>query len=481
MKTNRANPGWARGAVTAAAVLLVAGLAALAGGAFQEEGFPHADHEKLFPVCTGCHEGVETGEAATLYPEVQACERCHNGVDEDRVAWSGPSPRAGNVRFDHVQHASDLEEAGDSARACGDCHGHPGGTYMDVADTVQVETCFSCHAHEARRHEEDAACAVCHVPLAETGWEPGRMEELPVPSDHERSGFVLEGHGKDAATDVDRCATCHTQERCTSCHVATDLSAIQGVAAAPPDMRLPLFVAHYPEPASHEDEGWLSAHGVQAGAADCDACHTADDCLTCHVARVPDVVAEMPARADVAAPGVGLEARPPGSHASLFFPRAHATLAAVDDGSCMTCHEESYCVACHDGPSNGGYHPADFVTRHSADAYGQEQECATCHNAAAFCRQCHLESGMGSSGRLGPGFHDAEPLWLLRHGQAARQNLEGCVSCHEQKECLQCHGILGAFKVSPHSREFDARAAWARNPRSCLACHLRNPLEGNGS
>jgi hypothetical protein len=71
-------------------------------------------------------------------------------------------------------------------------------------------------------------------------------------------------------------------------------------------------------------------------------------------------------------------------------------------------------------------------------------------------------------------------MWLLRHGQAARQNLETCASCHTQRDCTQCHGVLGAFKVNPHGRDFDAAAAWQRNPRSCFGCHVKNPLQGGG-
>ena len=65
---------------------------------------------------------------------------------------------------------------------------------------------------------------------------------------------------------------------------------------------------------------------------------------------------------------------------------------------------------------------------------------------------------------------------------------DGCVRCHEDpalprtretvKGCEQCHGVLGAFKVSPHGPDFDAERAWSRSARTCLACHVRNPLNG---
>jgi hypothetical protein len=174
-------------------------------------------------------------------------------------------------------------------------------------------------------------------------------------------------------------------------------------------------------------------------------------------------------------------ARAPESHGRMFFAEAHGTLAAAAEASCATCHEESYCVSCHDAPMQGGYHPPDFVSRHTASAFGRDTDCATCHSTQAFCRECHLEVGLTppGGGRLGPGYHDDGPLWLIRHGQGARQNLESCASCHRQVDCTQCHGVLGAFRVSPHSAGFDAERAWARSPRTCLGCHIGDPLSGN--
>jgi hypothetical protein len=46
---------------------------------------------------------------------------------------------------------------------------------------------------------------------------------------------------------------------------------------------------------------------------------------------------------------------------------------------------------------------------------------------------------------------------------------------------MQCHSVLGAFKVSPHGRDFDARRAQKRNAAICLACHVTDPLKGSGA
>jgi hypothetical protein len=174
----------------------------------------------------------------------------------------------------------------------------------------------------------------------------------------------------------------------------------------------------------------------------------------------------------VGGPGVGLEGRLPASHESPFFMNAHATVAASAPQSCASCHTQTYCAACHDAPSAPGYHPDGFALRHAAASGRASMECANCHNTQAFCRQCHVEAGFGSFGRLGQGYHDAEPVWLLRHGQGARQGLEQCASCHTQRDCLQCHSQLGAFKVNPHGPDFDPEQARSRNPWICSACHL---------
>jgi hypothetical protein len=395
------------------------------------------------------------------------------------VGWTGRNEPVTNVRFDHVVHVGRLSAAGDSALTCEGCHTPSGRPRMTVTGTPQMNTCWGCHAHQATSHFVDANCSTCHVPLAGSGFGTARIARLPVPADHKSDDFVLQAHGTEAQAGTARCATCHTAERCLTCHVDGSRKEIQAVPAAPATMELPPAEAHYPVPGSHTDEGWLSEHGRQAPVGQCNTCHTSNDCLTCHVGSVPELVRALPARAETRAPGVGVQGHAPGSHDSRFFMKAHATLAAADDRGCQTCHTESFCVACHDGPSNGGYHPQDFVSRHPAEAFGQDAECSACHNTAVFCRDCHVQSGLSSSGRLGAGYHTAEPLWLLRHGQAARQNLESCSSCHKQRDCLQCHSVLGAFKVSPHGENFDARSAWAANPRTCLACHLKNPLDGN--
>lgn len=448
--------------------------------AAQEDPFPHAEHEGLFPLCTGCHEGIPSGDESDWYPEPQSCDGCHDGVERERVTWNGPSDRVDNVVFDHVEHEDERAEAGDPAGVCADCHTEPGGGRMEVAEALQVGTCWGCHAHERSEHyEAGAPCETCHVPLASTAFDRDRIERLPEPASHQVEDFILEGHGSLAPAGNDACATCHTQDLCVSCHVATDLDEIQSLPPAPATMELPTVTATYPEPGSHLADDWLEGHQQEASVAECSTCHTRNDCRTCHVSSMPDLVASLPTREAALAPGVMLESRSPDSHESLFFMQSHPVLASADQATCQTCHVERFCVACHEADLGGGYHPPNFMTRHAADAYGRDSECSNCHQQAAFCRECHADLGLAGLRRAAAGYHDATPIWLLQHGQAARQNLESCASCHRQVDCTRCHSVLGAFKVSPHTASFDAERAWARSPRTCLACHVRDPTNGS--
>lgn len=458
------------GLVTIALALSGIGWAAMG---LQEQSFPHETHEGLFPICSGCHTGVPANNFEEFFPSVELCNQCHTGDQTKTDFWSDREPREGNLSFAHGFHEAAF---GTSAPTCEACHSTPGGVRMAVSEDIQLETCWNCHS--ATDHQVDANCATCHIPLAETNLSTERIARFQLPVDHAAPTFLMEDHGSLAGEGTARCATCHTSDRCVACHVDTEKEPIQAMQAAPEGMVLPGTYARYQAPASHESKQWLEDHRGSASRAECSTCHTSNDCMACHVQPAPGVIGELMSAEESVAPGVRVEGHAPSSHESLFFMNTHSVLGASDGGQCATCHVERFCTECHDGPSNGGYHPSDFVARHPAEAFGQDAECATCHNTQAFCRSCHVEVGFASNGRLGAGYHDAESLWLLRHGQAARQNLETCASCHAQNDCTQCHSVAGAFKVSPHSPDFDAQAAWDRSPTTCLACHLRNPIGG---
>lgn len=513
---------WGWGVVfTLLAALSADALAAQRGQEQQEESpFPHEDHVGLFPVCDGCHSGIPEGDREAFHPGPADCASCHDGVERGEVDWSPPPRPASSLDFTHEIHAAELVREGEGELACAACHSAGGGELrMLQVRRGRPGACLSCHGHEADSHYDDAACATCHVRLGESGLGPARLEALPEPGSHDNPAFLAGIHADEARADPARCATCHVRDRCASCHVDAGLQPIESVAPAPAGMELPAFEARYPTPEDHLDPAWLREHDVRARRESCGTCHTRNDCASCHREPLPDAAASLPARGDVRAPGAALVRTPPESHRAPAFVESHATPAAASSDACATCHTESFCTTCHAGSVDGeadargpdggtsrsrtparpsddhprvppgavsgpipepvgesGFHPPNYSIRHAADAWGRTQECASCHSTEVFCRNCHMESGVASQGRPGPGYHNAVPLWLFRHGQAARQGLESCASCHSESQCLRCHSQVGAFRVSPHGPDFDAERARQRNPVICFACHLSDPL-----
>ncbi|MBK5298822.1 MAG: hypothetical protein JJE40_16840 [Vicinamibacteria bacterium] len=135
----------------------------------------------------------------------------------------------------------------------------------------------------------------------------------------------------------------------------------------------------------------------------------------------------------------------------------------------------STCLECHrpDGARQSRYHPQNFLTRHPSSAYARQANCSDCHNPAQFCQSCHQQAGLVATSRIGvKGYHDAFRGFSLGHGQAARQSLESCASCHAERDCTACHSAVGGgFRFNPHGPGFNAVRARSKNPSVCIACH----------
>src|SRR5688572_10867362 len=113
--------------------------------------FPHDKHAHLFPLCIGCHEGVEEGDRAKFYPARTVCQSCHNGTEQKQVSWTGADAYASNLKFSHPVHQSK------KPLDCSSCHTREGQPRMAVVRTVP-DRCFACHTHQARSHFVDAIC-----------------------------------------------------------------------------------------------------------------------------------------------------------------------------------------------------------------------------------------------------------------------------------------------------------------------------------
>ncbi len=461
-----------------AAILMVGALGAGGvQGQSPSDRFQHDKHEGLFPLCAGCHAGADPDALnATLYPPPSVCLGCHDGVTEERVDWNGPAARPSNLHYEHSTHDTSVRASGEGTLVCAGCHAPDLESRWSVT-AASADSCWSCHT--ARTHLEGAECSTCHIPLAESGLTSESVAALPSPPDHEGRQFLLQLHGEAAlAEGFDACTTCHTRDRCLACHVV-ETELLGRVPSAPRPLMLHAPTPDYPAPSSHEGIEFASQHrpGAETVEAECGTCHTSNDCVSCHLGPAPPAVTVLPMRETARAPGTRLERLAPMSHESPFFDVGHEASALDGQAACLTCHRDESCTACHSGPTSGGYHPAAFAARHAAEAFGATMECSSCHSTEVFCRQCHVSSGLGSTGRLGSSYHDAEPLWLLRHGQAARQTMESCAGCHQQRDCVQCHSSTGSFRVSPHGAAFDAERAWRRSSSTCRACHLGDPRE----
>jgi predicted CXXCH cytochrome family protein len=220
----------------------------------------------------------------------------------------------------------------------------------------------------------------------------------------------------------------------------------------------------------HERPDFLAIHGrqVRADASTCQMCHARESCLECH-RGTPQVAAGFPTAASGVAMNVTVRRHPPADTHLGDFVERHGSLASGRPEYCAACHVRSDCLDCHrpDAARARGYHPAGWLVGHPAQAYTRAVTCADCHNTAQFCSDCHRQAGVVSNGRrLAGGFHDAKQAFLGGHGQAARQSLESCVSCHTENDCLACHRT---FK--PHGPSWDGERMRQKNPQMCLPCH----------
>lgn len=493
----------------AAALLLLLPLSLSAQGA---PAFPHERHAKLFPVCSGCHAGIPTGDAATSFPEPRLCAACHDGTVQPRVAWAPPPPpSAGLLVFSHPRHALAAKQLD-----CVSCHAPAdGASWMHVA-RAEPTRCMGCHAHGATAHLADAnVCSRCHRPLAQAeGLTVARIAAFPKPPSHASASFVST-HGAAARTNGASCAVCHARESCQRCHV--DGARQTTIRALEPDVRVARLVSAkapvYPTPADHRGGRFVLLHGEAARAdiARCATCHARGSCESCHTGPgARDVIRRLPDAREATAPGVqfrrpltvgatpqhwsvslagNVVAPPPqvvASHDTTprivrvhppGFARSHGAQAASGAAQCASCHAQRFCSDCHAAERvSRRYHPANFVATHAPQAYRRETDCSSCHSTEAFCRDCHRQTGLAAmSNTRSTVFHNAQPSWLLEHGRAARQDLKSCTTCHQQTYCMQCHSDLGA-RISPHGPHFDAARMSSKNPRVCLYCHFTNPL-----
>jgi hypothetical protein len=468
-----------------AAALLAATAVDATWASRQGSAFPHDRHNRVFPVCEGCHAGVVNGEARQVFPRYEDCQRCHDGTRVKLVDWQPPAPRASLVRFSHPAHRVAVAATGDST-SCQTCHAvRDAATRMSVAGP-NPGRCVGCHANSSNRHiAPDAPCRTCHVPIAAQANLPvQRIARFPKPDWHDDSGFAG-NHGRVPSAQEASCAICHARESCERCHANADRVPL--IASLARDARIATLAATreaaYEAPVSHRDRDWRLEHGRKAleSTGACANCHTQSSCSACHASgngTSRSAILALPAPDPRGRLGVRAERMARPFHPADIVSR-HGTLAAGGDLTCMQCHTEQTCSGCHAAQDSRRFHADNFVERHAVDVFASAADCQSCHNTERFCRDCHARTGVASSGRMNAAFHDGKATWVLSHGQAARTGMESCASCHRQVDCVRCHSASGGWGVNPHRAGFRAGALSARNASSCQWCHL-GALPGGG-
>lgn len=443
----------------------------------QQLAFPHAVHERLFPLCESCHAGIQSGATTANYPAASSCASCHDGNLEPRVNWSGPTRRESNLSFVHTVHVARATAAGDTI-SCLTCHtaGEPQ-SRMNVG-VARAPQCISCHAHAAPIHPaSNAVCATCHLPLAASPLSAERVAAFARPAWHDSSNFPAT-HGDAGLPRSASCAFCHARESCTRCHANAD--RIEMISALPFDSRVAELVRgkapEYPAPPSHSAAEWARTHGSDArgNPLSCSNCHTQPSCRGCHLspgANSGSVIAELPELVPGAAPGVSPEQISRPVHPADIALR-HASIAKSGKLSCTECHTTQSCANCHNASESRNFHLPNFVARHATSVFSASSDCQACHSTETFCRACHTRSGVAAQSGMNAAFHTGLANWVLSHGQAARRGIESCASCHQPSDCVRCHSAVGGWRVNPHGPSFPANRTALRNAASCRWCHL---------
>ncbi len=374
----------------------------------------------------------------------------------------GPSPvifppQSLAIRFNHAAHMK-------LGATCTTCHARAKTSRASADSLLPAGTsCDGCHGTNHRTElvtpgkEALGACGFCH--LGHRPEDGQRVTRSVLRPPHLRFNHAL-----------------HAEQRidCAKCHGAVGSLELATVDQLP-RMR-----------------GCFSCHTGESAQSD----KPSRACPTCHlterggrlVTSFPEGTLEPPAWLHDA------------EHGPDWLER-HKRIAADDSRFCASCHEERFCTGCHDGRVRPRQvHPNDFLSMHAVAARQNSPTCTSCHQQQSFCLSCHQRAGVTLSGPLGNTagrgrFHPPAAIWTEgqrsagHHAWEAERNLNACVSCHTERDCVLCHataavggfgsggarGTRSAFGrgTDPHPPGFISRCGRAlrQNPRPCLVCH----------
>ncbi len=341
---------------------LVVGLVALAAGACSRgllTYFPHRAHldttecggtgQQACLSCLSCHQGTPQSPEVWVQPSAQKCTSCHHDGQQKWQASVRPAiatvPAGKQIVFAHDQHLATKELKGQ----CVKCHAGAVGVEGGAPLFPPMQTCTGCHRH--REQFEANVCTNCHQGKDLRGLVPVSF----FPHD----GAWSRRHGAEARTAPERCATCHAQTSCDTCH---DSSKPLGPAVRNPEALEAGFVHRF---------DFQTRHALEARSQPgrCVTCHQKTECDACHITRGVS-----------AALSGGANPHPRGWASGLgALTNQHGAAARRDLDSCASCHDQgpaTNCVTCHRvGGTGGTPHPPRWTSTQPLSS----PACAVCH------------------------------------------------------------------------------------------------------
>ena len=227
--------------------------------------------------CATCHSKAGMKPAMGAASTTEDCQGCHNPMaieNPSLLAGKAPVPEQivsgayKNIKFSHETHAqhrgqfdmnctSCHKDMGKSASLatlnlprmtdCSSCHS------QKLAANRRMDNCATCHVnqetgvalasysrwikpafhnesfraqHRTYASESGATCYMCHTNLSATSTPQQRCEtchQTMRPASH-TVRWRDDVHGKFAALDRQKCATCHVSDTCARCHNETPRS-----------------------------------------------------------------------------------------------------------------------------------------------------------------------------------------------------------------------------------------------------------------
>ena len=359
--------------------------------------------------------------------------------------------------------------------------------------------------HKKHVQEQNLKCTYCHsLALKST-----LAVDFLVPTKHDKCSSS-KCHAIDDAEPLKEATP---GARCDFCHVGANIDAAAKTATIAP-LRIPTpnlkmnHKAHLDREIKCEQcHGEVS--NLELATRDqmprmkgCFGCHQSGDagglsastkgakseCTTCHVTDASNVTLKTMYSTGFLMPPKWLKnAR----HGPDWIER-HKKVAGVESTFCANCHKEQECTDCHDGKVKPqSIHPNDFLNMHEVAARFDQPKCVTCHSTTNFCLPCHTRAGVANSAPGGVAtsarFHPPPEVWsgAIRkaghHSFEAQKNINACVSCHVERDCVVCHGTqgVGGSGANPHPVKFLSKCStmYLKNPRPCFVCH--DPYDKN--